>query len=124
MLLKNANAALPLDRTGRVDVGVDVRNTSAVAGDEVVELYVSYPDSALRRPLQQLRGFRRVAIAAGETAHVTLPIASADLAFWSESAGRFAVEAGKTVELQVGASSRDIRLRSNLAVTRLRSRTG
>jgi beta-glucosidase len=103
---------------GTVDVGVDVTNTSAVDGDEVVQLYVSYPDSAMQRPLKQLRGFRRVAIAAGETAHVTLQIASADLAFWSESAGRFAVEAGRTVELQVGASSRDIRLRSNLAVTR------
>ena len=52
-------------------------NTSAVAGDEVVQLYVAYPGSAVQRPLQQLRGFRRVTIAAGATAHVTLSFAPA-----------------------------------------------
>jgi beta-glucosidase len=102
---------------GTVDVGVDVTNTSAVEGDEVVQLYVAYPDSAVQRPLQQLRGFRRVAIAPGETAHVTMSLHSADLAYWNEAAGRFTVEAGKTIDLAVGASSRDIRLRGTLSIT-------
>jgi len=102
---------------GTVDVGVDVTNTSAVAGDEVAQLYVAYPDSAVQRPLQQLRGFRRVTIAPGETAHLTMQLRSADLAYWNEKAGRFTVEAGKTVSLQIGASSRDIRLRGTLDVT-------
>jgi beta-glucosidase len=102
---------------GTVDVGVDVTNTSAVAGDEVVQLYVAYPESEVQRPRQQLRGFRRVTIAAGATAHVTMSIASADLSYWNRYTGRFTVEAGKSVELQVGASSRDIRLRIPLAVT-------
>ena len=56
-------------------------------------------------------------IAPGATAHVTLPIGPADLAYFEESAGQFAVEHGKSVELQIGASSRDIRLRAMLAVT-------
>jgi len=101
-----------------VDVGVDVTNASGVAGDEVVQLYAAYPEASVLRPRQQLRGFRRVTIAPGETAHVTMPLRSADLSYWDETAGRFAVEADKSVELQVGASSRDIRLRAALAVTR------
>jgi beta-glucosidase len=110
-------AALPASTCGTVDVGVDVTNTSAVSGDEVVQLYLSYPESALQRPLQQLRGFRRVTIGPGETAHVSMPLRSIDLAYWDDAAGRFAVEAGKTVDVNVGASSRDIRLRGTLVVT-------
>jgi beta-glucosidase len=103
---------------GTVPVGVDVTNTSAVAGDEVVQLYVAYPGSAVaQRPRQQLRGFRRVNIAAGATAHVTFDIGAADLTYYDAAGARFAVETGKMVELQVGASSRDIRLRAMLAVT-------
>ena len=70
------------------------------------------------RPLQQLRGFQRVTLAAGATAHVTLSLRAEDLAYWNENAGRFLVEDGKSVELQIGASSRDIRLRIPVAVTR------
>jgi beta-glucosidase len=102
---------------GTVDVGVDVTNVSAVAGDEVVQLYVGYPGSAVQRPLQQLRGFQRVTIAPGETRHVTMKLRSADLSYWDEASGRFAVETGTSVDVQVGASSRDIRLRGTLRVT-------
>jgi beta-glucosidase len=111
-------SAPELPACGTVEVGVDVTNSSAVAGDEVVQLYVGYPDSAVQRPLQQLRGFRRVTVAAGATTHLTFSLRPDDLAYWSESTGRFTVEYGKTVELQLGASSRDIRLRIPLAVTR------
>jgi len=104
-------------RCGSVTVEADVTNTSAVAGDEVVQLYVSYPDSAIQRPIRQLRGFRRVTIDAGATAHVTFPLASADLSYYDEPTRRFAVEAGKTIEVQIGASSSDIRLRTNVNVT-------
>jgi len=111
-------SASELSPCGAVDVGLDVTNTGAVDGDEVVQLYVSYPDSAVQRPLQQLRGFRRVHVTAGATAHVTLSIRAEDLGYWNENVGRFSVEVGRSVELQLGASSRDIRLRAPLAVTR------
>jgi len=111
-------SAPTLPACGSVEVGLDVTNTSAVDGDEVAQLYVSYPGSDVQRPLQQLRGFRRIHIAAGGTEHVTIPLRAEDLAYWSENTGRFLVEDGKSVELQIGASSRDIRLRIPLAVTR------
>ena len=68
----------------------------------------------MQRPLQQLRGFRRVTIAAGATAHVTMSLASTDLSYWDDREARFAVEYDRPVELQLGASSRDIRLRTTL----------
>jgi beta-glucosidase len=71
----------------------------------------------VQRPLQQLRGFQRVTIAPGETRHVTMKLRSADLSYWDEASGRFAVETGTSVDVQVGASSRDIRLRGTLRVT-------
>ena len=99
-------------------MGVDVANTSAVAGDEVVQLYVAYPGSAIvPRPRQQLRGFRRLTIAAGTTAHVTFNVSASDLNYYDATNARFAVETGKTIDLQVGASSRDIRLHGTLTVT-------
>jgi beta-glucosidase len=97
-------------------VGVDVTNTSAVAGDEVVQLYVAYPESALMRPIQQLRGFRRVHIDAGATAHVSFQLGAADLAYFDADSGAFATEVGKTVDVQIGASSRDVRLHGKLTV--------
>jgi beta-glucosidase len=99
-----------------VQVGVDVTNTSAIAGDEVVQLYVAYPGSDLTRPRQQLRGFHRVSIAAGATTHVTFSVGASDLTYFDADRGSFAVEGGKTVELQIGASSADIRLRGMLTV--------
>ena len=98
-----------------VDVSVEVRNAGQRAGEEVVQLYVQYPDSRVSRPLRQLRAFRRVAIGAGETQTVHLTLAARDLAYWDAASHRFVVEDG-SVRLLVGASSADIRLQTMLRV--------
>ena len=102
---------------GAIQVAVDVTNGSTRAGEEVVQLYVAYPGSSLGRPRQQLRGFQRVAIAAGETRHVTFALSAADLRYWDSDNHAFAVEANGMVEVQIGAASRDIRGRGVLRVT-------
>jgi len=56
-----------------VTVEGDVKNTGAVAGDEVVELYLTQP-KAFETPLRALAGFKRIHIGAGESAHVSLTI--------------------------------------------------
>jgi beta-glucosidase len=96
---------------------VDVTNKGARNGDEVVQLYVRYPDSKVPRPLKQLRGFQRVEIAAGQTRTITLPLAAEDLAYWSPEKHAWVVEPGK-VELLVGPSSADadLKLRTTIAV--------
>jgi beta-glucosidase len=85
-------------------VSVDVKNTGKLDGDEVVQLYVSYPDSKVERPIKQLKGFKRVFIHAGETLKVTIPLKAEDLAYWNVEKHAFTVEKGK-VNLMVGSSS-------------------
>jgi beta-glucosidase len=96
-------------------VSVEVKNTSSRAGDEVVQLYASYRSSKVARPLRQLIGFKRVSIGPGETVSVALPVRAERLAYWDEHRREFGVEPG-TVELLVGASSADIRLRTTIPV--------
>lgn len=98
-------------------VRVDVTNTGDRAGDEVVQLYVRHPRSAVERPRKALRAFRRVTLRPGETRTIALPLAARELAYWDPDRDRWVVEEG-TVELQVGASSEDIRAERTLRVVR------
>ncbi len=85
---------------------VDVKNTGAMDGEEVVQLYIKFPgDDAAKR----LKGFERVAVAKGETVTVELPVEKIDLSLWSEEKDAWEVPAGKA-EIQVGAASDDIRV--------------
>ena len=112
---KLRTAADEADAETSVDVLVDVTNTGGRAGDEVVQLYARYVSSGVKRPLQQLVGFRRVTLAAGETKTVTISLDVNELAYWDVSSQRFVVESG-AIELRVGRSSRDIELTKTLVV--------
>ena len=94
---------------GSITVSFDVTNTGARAGDEVVQLYVQRPASAVERPRKALKGFRRVTLLPGETHTVTLPLTWQALAHWEPDLGRWETEPGP-VRVQVGSSSADIRL--------------
>jgi beta-glucosidase len=108
-------AADKVDAKRPLDVLVDVGNTGGRSGDEVVQMYARYLASAVKRPLQQLVGFRRVTLAAGETKTVTLPLDVNELAYWDVATGRFIVEPGP-VEVRIGRSSRQIELTKTLVV--------
>jgi len=94
-------------------ISVDVKNTGNRDGEEVVQLYVSYPDSKVERPIKQLKGFKRVFIPAGKTVTVDIPLKAQDLAYWNVEKHAFIVEKGN-VKLMVGSSSEDIRLKQTL----------
>ena len=113
--LKTSSAALGQD--GAVEVSVDVTNTGTRAGDEVVQLYVRYPESKVARPNKQLRGFQRVSLAPGETKTVTLHLPASDLSYWNTEKKAWVVEPGP-VELLVGRSSADadLTLRQRIVV--------
>jgi len=104
-----------ISATGRISVRVDVTNSGKVAGDEVVQLYVAYPDSKVSRPIRDLRGFRRVHLRPGETRTVSFPLTARDLAYWDPESGGWKVDDGR-VRIEVGASSADIRLDREIAV--------
>jgi beta-glucosidase len=90
-------------------VSVNVRNIGKRDGDEVVQLYVSYPGSKVERPMKQLKGFKRVFIPEGESKTVVISLKAEYLAYWNVEKHAFIVEKG-TVKLMVGSSSADIKL--------------
>ena len=84
---------------------VDVKNTSNVDGEEIVQLYVAVPNpDGVNRPFKQLKSFEKVAIAAGETKTVTLTLDLSDCYFWDEEEGRNVYDQGEYT-LFVGPSS-------------------
>jgi beta-glucosidase len=87
---------------GQVKVSVTVTNTSKRAADEVVTLYVHDVVSSVTRPVQELKGFRRVHLEAGKSTRVEVPLGPAELSFYDEHMKRI-VEPGK-FEITVGAS--------------------
>jgi beta-glucosidase len=101
---------------GSIGLSVDLLNAGNRDGDEVVQLYVQFPDSKVARPRQSLKAFQRVGLKAGESKTVRLTLAARDLAYWDESAQRFVLEAGR-VRLLAGSSSADIRLRKTIRVS-------
>jgi beta-glucosidase len=80
-----------------------------------VQLYVKHLHSKVERPRQELKGFRRVTIKAGETQTVQIPLKASALAYWDEKSGAFKVEA-EPVRLMVGSSSSDIKLTATTGV--------
>ena len=75
-----------------LDVEVDLKNTGSRDGDEVAELYISFPKLA-GAPLRALRGFNRVSLKAGEQKHVKVTLSPRDLSYVNEAGDRF-VSAG------------------------------
>ena len=95
-------------------VTVDVTNTGAMDGDEVVQVYVRDLVASTARPRKQLRAFKRVHVKAGETVTVELPLPLEAFELVNPAMERV-VEPGE-FEIQVGASSRDIRCASNITL--------
>ncbi len=110
-----APSATTLAADGTVDVKVDVKNAGARRGDEVVQLYVSYPSSKVSRPNRQLVGFTRVSIEPGQTRTVSIPLPASRLAWWDAAQQKFVVEPGP-VTVMVAASSADVRAQTTLTV--------
>jgi len=99
-----------------VGVSVDVTNSGSIAGDEVVQLYASYPGSKVPRAIKDLRGYRRITLKPGETRTVRFAVPVSSLAYWNDQTHRWLVESGP-VKLQAGASSADIRAEHTIQVT-------
>ncbi len=98
-----------------VTARAEVTNTGDRRGREVVQLYLHDPESRLRRPPQALRGFRKVALAPGETTEVTFALRGKDFAAWDDRRDRWTVESGD-YEVRVGTSSRELPLRQTVHI--------
>ena len=94
----------------KITVSVNVKNTGSYDGDEVVQIYVTTPESpaSLQRPIKRLKGFKRVTIPRGQTRLVEIEIDCADLWFWDMENDRITYDSGK-YNFEIGSSSQDIR---------------
>jgi len=101
---------------GTVTAQLNVTNTGAVDGDEVVQLYVGSRSSAVFMTAKELRGFARVHVPAGATRAVTIEFPLAELSYWDVAHGGWVLENGE-YEVMAAASASDIRLRAPLRVT-------
>ena len=104
----------PLDARGIIPIGLRVTNVGERAGDEVVQLYLRDVVASVTRPVQQLAGFVRVALEAGESRRITFHLDPAQLAFYDLEM-ECVVEPGE-VEIMLGASSADIRQRATIEI--------
>lgn len=96
-----------------IEVSVDIRNTGSRPGKEVVQLYVRDPESRLVRPERELKAFAKVALQARAGETVTLTLDARSLAYYDSAAGRWVTEPGEFL-LEVGSSSRDLRLSAGI----------
>jgi len=100
---------------GSVKVSVDVTNTGARDGDEVVQLYAKHLGSKVERPRQQFVGFQRVTLKAGETRTVEISMAASRLAYWDAKTKALTVEP-EPISILVGDSTANLRLSANVRV--------
>jgi beta-glucosidase len=98
-----------------VNVTFRLANKGNYDSDEVVQLYVSFPESKVERPAIALKGFRRVHVRKGESQIITIPLKTEDLKYWDVDEHAFVLEKGK-VDLHVGASSSDLHVHASLEV--------
>ena len=100
-------SASQIDADGTVTVSVEVRNTGKVAGDEVVQLYLHQLVSTVTRPVKELKGFRRVTLAPGQTTTVQFTLDRTAFALWDEHM-KHVVEPG-AFDIMVGPNSVDLK---------------
>lgn len=87
-----------------ITASVDVSNTGSSAGEEIVQLYSAYPQSAIDRPVKDLRAFSKISLNPGQTKAVTLSFPASDLAFFNPEKGEWQIE-NKPHQLLLGPSS-------------------
>jgi beta-glucosidase len=107
----------PAGKTGTTDfiVHADIKNSGSRAGAEVVQLYIHDGHSKIDRPVHELKGFERLELQPGETKNVEFVIDRAALSYWSPETKTWVADPGE-FEVQIGASSREIRLKGKLTL--------
>jgi beta-glucosidase len=103
--MDNLETEVPSVKAGSaLAVSIELQNTGAVTGDQVVQLYTHQRSGSASRPARELKAFRRVSLKPGEKQTVTIALDTNDLGFWSPQTHRWSIEPGP-FDLWVGADS-------------------
>jgi beta-glucosidase len=100
---------------GEFEASVEVANVGDRAGDEVVQLYIRDEEASVTRPVKELRGFKRVHLAAGEVRRVRFGLSVEQLAFTGVD-GRLVIEPGLVTDM-AGTSSVDLPCKAQIEIT-------
>jgi len=84
---------------------INVSNSGTRTGEEVVQLYIGYPNSSVDRPVKLLRGFQKVALQPGETKRLRFELPAEELAWYNPETEQWEIEEME-YELYVGSSSK------------------
>ncbi len=90
----------------KIIVSVNVSNIGAIAGEQIVQLYVGFENSSVDRPLKLLRGFKRVALKPTETKTVSFDVRKKDLAWYNPDNRVWEVESIEYT-IYIGSSSKN-----------------
>ena len=104
-----------MNENDTLTVTFKIKNTGAVAGSEIAQLYVGDRESTIFRPVKELKAFKKVTLAPGEETTVALTLDRRAFAFFNVNTNDWCVESGE-FDLFVGASSADIRLQGVINV--------
>jgi beta-glucosidase len=102
------------DKSQDFKIEFDLKNSGAVAGDEVAQLYLNHQTSSVVMPVLELKKFERISLKAGETKHVAFQMNEDDIKIFDASM-KFTLEAGR-LNLMLGGSSDDIKLRGQYVI--------
>lgn len=97
----------------RVKVSCSVRNTGKTKGAETVQLYVSDCEASVKRPVKELKGFRKLMLEPGESKRASFELTERDFSFYSVEEKGWKWESGE-FELLIGSSCADIRLKGTV----------
>ena len=98
-----------------ITISVDLKNTGNRDGKEVVQLYVSKNDSKVERAAQELKGFEKTMVKAGETKSLNIIVPVKELAYYDVGLKKWVVESG-TYNFRIGNSSRDIKAEVSVVI--------
>lgn len=104
-----------MKRVEKIFASVTITNTGKFSGEEIVQLYLRDIVGSVVRPVMELKDFRKIKLAAGESKTVTFTIDKEKLSFYNQKA-EWIAEPGD-VDLMIGASSRDIRVKDSFQLT-------
>ncbi|MEI8204373.1 MAG: glycoside hydrolase family 3 C-terminal domain-containing protein [Bacteroidota bacterium] len=102
-----------IHKNENITISTSIKNSGNYDGDEVVQMYVKHLNSKQPQAIKSLRGFKRINVLKGTSATVEFTLKPDDLKFFDENKDDYTIEAGE-YEIQIGASSDDIKLKGKL----------
>jgi beta-glucosidase len=104
-----------IKKDGEIEIEFTIQNAGKIKGDEVAQVYVHNVGASIKVPINQLKRFQRITLDAGKSKTLTFKIPASELSFYDTETNDFKTELGEW-EIQVGSSSKDIRLKKTFTI--------